>query len=186
MDNSKQIADLLDEAAEVFTKLSACFRGAGSGGKDSGGDGKAGRKVRGKPAATEELDIDTLREKLKEVADTKGAAAMKAVLKSVGAARLSDVEEDKYQDLMDAADAALAEKPKSRGKAKKEGVDFDDLATRFKKLVDENTAAAKKVLKEAGLKKLAEVDQEDEEAMQSLSDAVDAALEGGDDDDLVG
>lgn len=184
MDNSKQVADLLDEAAEVFTKLSACFRGAGSGGKESAGDGKAGRKVRGKPAATEDLDIDTVREKLKEVADAKGAAAMKAVLKSVGAARLSDVEEDKYQDLMDAADAALA--AKGRGKAKKEGVDFDDLATRFKKLVDEDTAAAKKVLKEAGIKKLAEVDQEDDEAMQSLSDAVDAALEGGDDDDLVG
>lgn len=183
MDNSKQIADLLDEAAEVFTKLSACFRGAGSGGEKPAGDGKAARKVRGKPAATEDdaITVDTVREKLKEVADQKGAAAMKAVLTSVGASRLSDVEEDQYEELMAAAEKTLA----TKGKAKTKGVDFDELTTRFKKLVDEDSAKAKAVLKAAGLKKLSEADQDDQEVLKELSDAVDAALEGDEDDSLV-
>lgn len=195
--NVKTLAKLaaqMDELAELFTAIGGTFRDAGEAGADSGGDAPAGKKVRGaKPAKAKPADDDTVTEeqvkaKLMELADAKGAATMKKALESVGAGKLSDVDEEQYQELMDKADELMAEEDKpakaKKGKAKPE-VDMDSLTVKFKKLVDEDKAAAKKVLKANGITKLSEVDQEDDEAMQALSDAVDAALEGGD-DDLVG
>lgn len=190
--SNKQLAELFDQLAETMTAISGCFRSEGGDSAGAGGNGKAAGKVRGKSAAkpaddeASEITEDTVREKLKELADAKGAATMKKALESVGAGRLSDVEEEQYEELLGVIEKLMSAKA-AKGKAKKQEVDYDDLADRFAKLVKADTAAAKKILKDNGLKKLSEVDQDDQDALESISTAVDAALAGGeDDDDLVG
>jgi hypothetical protein len=193
--NNKQLAELFDQLAETMTAISGCFRSEGGDSAGAEGNGKATGKVRGKPAAKptkpaeddeKEITEDTVREKLKELADAKGAATMKKALESVGAGRLSDVEEEQYEELLGVIEKLMSAKA-AKGKAKKQEVDYDELADRFAKLVKADTAAAKKILKDNGLKKLSEVDQDDQDALEAISTAVDAAMEGGDeDDDLVG
>jgi nitrogen fixation-related uncharacterized protein len=193
-----KLADQFDDLAAVLTAISGTFRAAGGGGAEDGADAPPVKKVRGsKPAAKsapkEEAgpDEDTVREKLKELADVKGAATMKAALAAVGAGRLSEVEAEQYEELIAEADRLLAEEdepgkktPAKKGKAKApDPVDFDEMAVAFKKLVKQDSATAKKVLKANGIAKLSEVDQDDEDAMQELNSAINAALE---DEDLVG
>lgn len=117
----KKLADQLDTIAENFTALSATFR-SGGGSADGGSvDGKAGKAVpaksgKSKPAAEpdddasdEEIDVDTLREKLKELAETKGKEAMIAALAEVGAGALKDVDESQYKECYDKAVELLNE-----------------------------------------------------------------------------
>jgi len=198
-----KLADQFSELTDILLAISGTFRAAGDGGEEDGGDEPAGKKVRGakpaagKPAAkskakASEVTEDTVREKLTELADAKGAAVMKEALQAVGAGRLSDVGEDQYQELIDKAqellDAEDAPPPKKKAAAKKakpEPVDFDELTAKFKKLMKDDIAAAKAVLKANGVAKLAELDQDDEDALQEFSKALDEAL-GSDEDDLVG
>lgn len=205
MSKEKQIADTLDQISELFASLAGTFRGAGSGEKDSAGDGPAPAPVSGrrKPATkavakpeadsadddeggTAEATEDEVREALKELAASKGKTVMAAALKSVGAGRLSDVDESQYGELMAEVNKLMQDKPKAtaKGKAKKADMDYDTLEAKFKELVESDKAVAKTVLKSAGLKKLSDIDTEDADAMQELYDNVEAALE-GEEDSLV-
>jgi hypothetical protein len=78
-----------------------------------------------------------------------------------------------------AADLDHAIRP---GKAKAPAVDFDTVKEAFTNLLNADKVKAKAVLTEAGLKKLSEVDQDDEGALQDLLNAINEALE---DEDLV-
>jgi hypothetical protein len=159
---------------------------------------KPARRSR-KPAVVEEDTEDThtedqVRAALKELASVKGKDAMAEALASVGAGRLPDVDENDYGVLMKAVKEAMeaeeeeekpAVKSKAKPKAKAKEVDFDDVKEKFTQLVETDKAAAKKVLKAAGVAKLSEVDTDDAEAVAELAKAIDEALENAD-DDLVG
>jgi hypothetical protein len=159
---------------------------------------KPARRSR-KPAAVEEDTEDThtedqVRAALKELASVKGKDAMAEALASVGAGRLPDVDENDYGVLMKAVKEAMeaeeeeekpAAKSKAKPKAKAKEVDFDDVKEKFTQLVETDKAAAKKVLKAAGVAKLSEVDTDDADAVAELAKAIDEALENAD-DDLVG
>ncbi len=159
---------------------------------------KPARRSR-KPAAGEEDTEDThtedqVRAALKELASVKGKDAMAEALASVGAGRLPDVDENDYGVLMKAVKEAMeaeeeeekpAAKSKAKPKAKAKEIDFDDVKEKFTQLVETDKAAAKKVLKAAGVAKLSEVDVDDADAVAELAKAIDEALENAD-DDLVG
>jgi len=159
---------------------------------------KPARRSR-KPAAVEEGAEDThtedqVRAALKELASVKGKDAMAEALASVGAGRLPDVDENDYGVLMKAVKEAMeaeeeeekpAAKSKAKPKAKVKEIDFDDVKEKFTQLVETDKAAAKKVLKAAGVAKLSEVDTDDADAVAELAKAIDEALENAD-DDLVG
>jgi len=155
-----------------------------------------------KPAPTEDEDTvteDQVRAALKGLADVKGKDAMAGALASVGAGRLPDVDENDYPALMkavkealeaeDEADEAEEPAPKTRSSrtkkapAKKAAPEYDDIVERFKALAGQDKDAAKAVLKKCKLAKLSEVDQEDDDAMTAVSEAIDAAMV--DEDDLV-
>ncbi len=187
MDN-KQLADLFDELSETMTKIAGTFRGAGSSQPSADGDAGAGRKVRkpAKPApdAEEAITEDTVREALKKLADEKGAGEMKKALESVGAGRLSDVDEDQYEELMANIEKALtAKKATAPKKGKKAEVTFDEVSEAFKTLLDEDRAAAKRVLKGAGVGKLSELEDADADTLAEVLAAIKVA---GEEDDLVG
>ena len=153
-----------------------------------------------KQAATEEdedtVTEDQVRAALKGLADVKGKDAMAEALASVGAGRLPDVDENDYPALMkavkealeaeDEADEEPAPKAKTRTKkapAKKAAPEYDDIVERFKALAGQDKDAAKAVLKKCKLAKLSEVDQDDDDAMIAVSEAIDAAMV--EDEDLV-
>lgn len=187
----KTLAEQFDQVAELLTAIGGTFRAASDAGAEDNGDAPAGRKVRtGRrapaPKPDDAISQETVKAKLVELADAKGAATMKKALESVGAGKLSDVGEDQYQELLDKVDELLnAEdaKPKPRSK-KAPAIDMDSITAKFKELLAADKAAAKAVLKANGIAKLSEVDEDDADAMSELNTAIDAALEG--DDDLVG
>lgn len=151
------------------------------------GAGKAGGKAGGKEAAEDgEVTEDTLRERLKELAGVKGKDAMAEVLAKLDVSRLPDVDEDDYKKLdklitkaMEAEDEDDPKPAKGKGaKGKKPPVpDLDEIREKLTDLQDEDPALAKKVLRKAGLTKLSELDEDDEEARQELFDAIVAALD---------
>lgn len=212
--NLSKLAEQFDQLAELMTAISGTFRDGDSGSAGEGADAKPARKVRAaapadepaekptrakrKPAPVDDEAEDTftedqVRNALKELAAVKGKDAMAEALASVGAGRLPDVDENDYAVLMKAVKEAMeAEEeeeekpaPKAKGKAKPKAIDFDDVKEKFMQLVDADKAAAKKVLKAAGVAKLGEVDVDDADAVADLAKAIDEALENAD-DDLVG
>lgn len=180
--NAKKLAEQFSAMAALMEAISGTFRDGGSGAADSAGDGAPEKPVRGrksKPATKAEITIETLREKLKELAAAKGKDKMADALQAVGAGRLPDVEEDQFQELSDAIDELMAaeDKPAPKGKAKTKpaGPTFEEVEAAFKELMASDRDAAKAVLKEAGLKKLSEVDQDDEGALADLMTAIEEA-----------
>lgn len=213
--NLSKLAEQFDQLAELMTAISGTFRDGGSGSAGESADAKPARKVRAaapadepaekparaskrKPAPADDEAEDTftedqVRNALKELAAVKGKDAMAEALASVGAGRLPDVDENDYAVLMKAVKEAMEAEyeeeekpaPKAKGKAKPKAIDFDDVKEKFMQLVDADKAAAKKVLKAAGVAKLGEVDVDDADAVADLAKAIDEALENAD-DDLVG
>lgn len=186
------LADQFDQLSALFLAISGTFRPAESGGGKAGGDGKAGKAVRGKPAAAngdDEITEDTLREKLTAIAEKHGKDRVAEVLAEVGAGRLSEVEEESYADLAEACDKVLAAKTKPAakkpaGKTKAPPAPtFDEVKEKFTELVEADKKAAKKILTDAGLTRLSDVDADDEGAMTDLMTAITEAL--GDDGGLV-
>lgn len=202
--NHKAIADHLDAIAEAFTGLTGYFRAAGAGGASTGVDGgakKPATKSTAKPAAAkgkakadadeEELTIEEVREALKELVELRGKEVMVQALESVGAGKLADVDESQYAELMveverlkeeEPEEAAPAKKTRTRSKAKPKGPTMDDLVEKFKELIEADRAAAKAVVKELGVAKISEVDEDD---IVDAMAAVEAALAGDGDDDLL-
>jgi hypothetical protein len=176
----KKIADQLDEVAALFTALSGSFRTAAGGGEGEDGDGKAGGKPaksapgkggKGKPKEEEkddEVTEDSLRERLKELAATKGKDAMADVLAKFDAERLPDVDEDDYAKLND----AITEAMEAEDEAEDEAPDFKALTKRFKKL---DAKAQKAVLKACGVKAFGDIDEDDEDEVKELAEALDDA-----------
>lgn len=202
--NHEQVAEILDEIAGLFLKLSGSFRPARSGGKGGSVDGTAAKPVRAsKPAAgkskpapkeeaetDEELSIDTVREKLKELVEAKGKEKMVEALESVGAGKLADVDESQYQELMDKAQEFIDEEDEPEEKsakktpAKKAGkakaVTLDELTAAAKELIEADKAAFVKLSKKFG-----RPSEADEDTYADYLKAIQAAMpeEGGEEDD---
>ena len=199
--NHKAVAAQLAIIAEAFTALEGSFRAAGDDAGESGGDAPAGKSVRGaksapatgKPGAKKaqaepaELTIDEVREKLKELVAAKGKDKMVEALESVGAGKLSDVDESQYQELVDKAqefideedEPAPAKKPAAK-KGKKAGPTIDEVNEAAKALIAADKPAYLKLTKKLG--KPSEMDEADYAAAIA---AYEAAMpeEGGEDDD---
>lgn len=203
--NHEQVAETLDEIAGLFIKLSGSFRPARSGGKGGSVDGAAAKPVRAsKPAAgkskpapkeeeasDEDLSIDTVREKLKELVEAKGKDKMVEALESVGAGKLADVDESQYQELVDAAQAMIdeedepeekpaAKKAPAKKAAKAKAVTLDELTAAAKELIEADKAAFVKLSKKFG-----KPSEADEDTYADYLKAIQAAMpeaEEGDDD----
>lgn len=183
----KKLADQFDELSAAILAISGTFRSAGGGGKNSGGDGKAGGKS-SKPAAAkggkgkdkeadEEITEDTLRERLKELASTKGKDVMAEALQEVDAERLPDVDEDDYEKLNDKITELLEAddddgKKGGKGKEADDEPDYKALTKRFKKL---DAKSQKAVLKACGVKAFDDIDEDDEDELKELAEALDDA-----------
>ena len=209
--NHEQVADVLDEIGALFGKLSGSFRAGGGSAKSGSGDGAAAKPVRAsKPAAGkskpapkeeeaegEELSIDTVREKLKELVEAKGKDKMVEALESVGAGKLADVDESQYQELVDAAQAMIdeedepEEKPAKKAPAKKapakktakaKAVTLDELTAAAKELIEADKAAFVKLSRKFG--KPSEADEDTyADYLKAIQDAM--PEEAGEDDDLL-
>ena len=205
--NHKAIAEHLDTIADAMMGLAGYFRAAGVGGTGAGVDGSAKKpatkSAAAKPAAgkskakadaesEEELTIEEVREALKELVELRGKEVMVQALESVGAGKLADVDESQYQELMVEVERLKEEEPeeapepakktRTRTKAKAKGPTADDLLEKFKELIEADRAGAKAVLKELGVAKISEVD--DDDIVDAMA-AVEAALAGDGDDDLL-
>lgn len=205
--NTKAIAEHLDTIADAMMGLAGYFRDAGAGGASAGVNGSAKKpatkSAAAKPAAgaakgkakaepdEEELTIEEVREALKELVELRGKEVMVQALESVGAGKLADVDESQYQELMveverlkeeEPEEAAPAKKTRTRTKAKAKGPTMDDLVEKFKELIAADRDAAKAVCKELGVTKISEVEEDD---IVDAMAAVEAALAGDGDDDLL-
>lgn len=194
--NLKKLADQFDELAATLTAISGTFRTGAGGSKGAGVDGKtAGRTPAGKAKAAkveegsdEELTIDAVRAKLKELVEAKGKDKMVEALESVGAGKLADVDESQYQELVDTAqgiideeeDEAPTKKPAAKKTAKaKKGPSLEDVNTAAKALIEADKPAYMKLTKKLG--KPSEMDESDYAA---AIEAYEGAMpeEGGEDD----
>lgn len=206
--NSKKVAEQLDAISEAFMALASTFRSGGSDTADTDGDEPAAKPVRGakstpkpaaKPAAKkaqaeqDELSIDDVRTKLKELVEAKGKEKMVEALESVGAGKLADVDESQYQELVDKAQEFIEEeeeeeedepapKPAAKGKAKKAGPTLDDVNEAAKALIAADKPAYLKLSKKLG--KPSEMEEDDYAA---AIDAYEQAMpeEAVEEDDLL-
>lgn len=204
--DSKKIALQLDIISGAFMVLAATFRSGGGEAEDSSGDGPAEKPVRGtkpavksasKPAAKkkeeveeQELTIDDVRTKLKELVESKGKDKMVEALESVGAGKLADVDESQYLELVgkaqefideeEEADPVPAKKAPAKGKAKKAGPTLDDVNESAKTLIAADKPAFLKITK-----KLGKPSEMDEDGYAAAIAAYEQAMpeEDGDDED---
>lgn len=192
--DSKKIALQLDIISGAFMVLAATFRSGGGEAEDSSGDGPAEKPVRGtKPAAKkkeeveeQELTIDDVRTKLKELVESKGKDKMVEALESVGAGKLADVDESQYlelvgkaQEFIDEEYEPVAEKKASKSRAKKAGPTLDDVNEAAKALIAADKPAFLKITK-----KLGKPSEMDEDGYAAAIAAYEQAMpeEDGDDD----
>lgn len=204
--NHEQVADVLDEIGALFSKLSGSFRAGGSSAKGGSADGAPAKPVRGakpsaKPAAAkeeaadEELSIDTVREKLKELVEAKGKEKMVEALESVGAGKLADVDESQYQELMDKAQELIDEEDEPEDKtakkaapakktAKAKAVTLDELTEAAKRLIEADKPAFVKLSKKFG--KPSECDEDQyAEYLKAIEAAMPEDTGGDEEDDLL-
>lgn len=133
MSTKEDALALLDEIRGKADELEALFRteGAKSGGRGSDGGTKgasgkgAGRAGTAKPSAATgkgarggtgskrpskaDVDFDDLKEKFQELMTEKSEKPVRALLKKLGVAKLSELDEDQYADAMAQAQALLDE-----------------------------------------------------------------------------
>ena len=203
--NSKKVAEQLDIISEAFMALAGTFRSGGSADQADDGDEQVAKPVRGskstpkpaaKPAAKkaqaeqDELSIDDVRTKLKELVEAKGKEKMVEALESVGAGKLADVDESQYQELVDKAQEFIDEedepapkaKPAAKGKAKKAGPTLDDVNEAAKALIAADKPEYLKLSKKLG--KPSEMEEDDyAAAIAAYEQAMpEEAGEDGDDD----
>jgi len=202
--NHEQVAEKLDQISELFMQLAGSFRPRGSSAKGGSVDGAAAKPVRAaskpsaKPAAKkeeaadEDLSIDTVREKLKELVEAKGKDKMVEALESVGAGKLADVDESQYQELLDKAQELIDEEdePEEKPTAKKapakkttkaKAVTLDELTEAAKALIEADKSAFVKLSKKFG--KPSECDEDQyADYLKAIQAAMPEAEEEGDDD----
>ncbi len=165
--NNKQVAETLDEIAGLFLKLAGSFRPASGSGGSAGGNAKAGGKkpatksVEEEQAEHVELTEDDVREKLKDLAASKGRDKMIEALESVGASKLGEVDESQYNELVATIETMMAdeeeEAPKPAAKkvaakktAKKAGPTLEQVTEAAKALIEADKAAYLKITKKLG------------------------------------
>jgi hypothetical protein len=202
--NSKKVAEQLDAISEAFMALAGTFRSSGSADQADDGDEQVAKPVRSsksaaKPAASkpaakkaqaeqDELSIDDVRTKLKELVEAKGKEKMVEALESVGAGKLADVDESQYQELVDKAqefideeDEAPAKKPAAKKTAKKTGPTLDDVNEAAKALIAADKPAYLKLSKKLG--KPSEMEEDDyATAIAAYEQAMPEGSEDGEDD----
>lgn len=200
--NHKRVAEQLDAISEAFLALSGTFRNSSDSDAEAEGDEPAAKPVRGaksaskpaaKPAAKkaqaeqDELTIDDVRTKLKELVEAKGKEKMVEALESVGAGKLADVDESQYQELVSKAQEFIDEedeptpKPAAK-KGKKAGPTLDDVNEAAKALIAADKPAYLKLSKKLG--KPSEMEEDDyaaaiaayEQAMPEDADGEDDLL----------
>lgn len=203
--NHEKVAEQLDQISELFMQLAGSFRPRGGSAKGGSVDGAAAKPVRAskpaaggksKPAAKEEaadeeLSIDAVREKLKELVEAKGKDKMVEALESVGAGKLADVDESQYQELVDKAQELIdeedepEEKPAKKAtpakKGKTKAVTLDELTAAAKELIEADKAAFVKLSKKFG--KPSECDEDQyADYLKAIQAAMPEDAEEGDDD----
>lgn len=140
--NLKKLAEQFSELAAVAEAIGATFLGGGGGGKVPAGKKAAGKRpAKDVEPEGEEIDINTVREKLKELVEAKGKEVMVQALEHVGAGKLADVDEDQYQELMDKAQELIDEEEEEEEEEEKPAK---------KKVAAKKTAPAKKTAKKKG------------------------------------
>lgn len=167
----KKVAEQLDDIAAAFSALALTFRTAGDGEPAASGKPKAGGKPAAKSSAKvaagaaeepAELTEDDVREALKELVAAKGKDVMVSALESVGAAKLGDVDESQYTELMGKI-AELTEAPEpepepvKKGKpaakkaaVKKAGPTLEQVTEAASALIDADKPAYLKLMKKLG------------------------------------
>lgn len=197
--DTNKVADQLDEVAALLIALSGTFRAAGGGGATAGGKSTAGGKPAGKPPAkvaagadegAAELTEDDVREALKELVAAKGKDVMVSALESVGAAKLGDVDESQYQELMDKIEELKAEeeaeptkpakKVAAKKAAKKAGLTLEDVTAAASALIDADKPAYMKLMK-----KLGKPSDMDEANYAAAIAAYEAAMPDNDDEEAL-
>jgi ATP phosphoribosyltransferase len=194
--DNKAIAEKLNEIGEAFMALSTLFLVGGDKADTPARTAKAAAKssAKSKPVSepTDEPTEDDVRTALKALMDKHGKDKMIEALGTVGAAKLVDVDESQYtelletvQGLMDAeTEAPEVKKPAAKKTAKaKKGPTIDDVTTKLKELIEADRAVAKSVLKNLGVAKASELD---EDQYADALEAIEAALAEDGDDNLIG
>lgn len=191
--DNKAIAEQFSIIGEAFIALSAMFLDGGDKAAKATGTAKATAKpaAKSKPVskpADDEHTEDDVRTALKGLMEKHGKDKMVEALELVGAGKLADVDESQYGELMGVVEGFMEEEPEApepKGKpaakktTKKKGPSVDDVTAKFKELIAADKALAKSVLKELGVAKVSDLD---EDQYQEAIDAVTTALEGADDD----
>lgn len=191
--DNKAIAEQFSIIGEAFIALSAMFLVDGDKAATATGTKKAPAKsaTKSKPVskpADDEHTEDDVRTALKGLMEKHGKDKMVEALNMVGADKLANVDDSQYGELMGIIEGFMSEeeeapepekKPAAKRAAKKKGPTVDDVTAKFKELINADKNLAKSVLKELGVAKVSELD---EDQYQEAIDAVDAALEGADDD----
>jgi hypothetical protein len=189
--DNKAIAEQLTIIGEAFMALSTMFLVDGDKAGKSAGASKAAAKpaTKSKSVPKDEPTEDDVRTALKGLMDKHGKDKMVEALATVGAGKLGDVDESQYSELLENIEGFMAAEPeapepekKTRKPRAKKGPSLDDVTAKFKELIESDKALAKSVLKELGVAKVSELE---EDQYQEAIDAVAAALEGGEDDDLI-
>jgi hypothetical protein len=201
--NHKKVAEQIDAISEAFMALAGSFRSGGGSAESEGVDGEAEKPVRGsksaaKPAASkpaakkaqaeasDDLSIDEVRAKLKELVESKGKDKMVEALESVGAGKLGDVDESQYQELLDKAQEFIDEEDepapkKAAPKGKKKGPSLDDVNEAAKALIAADKPAYLKLAKKLG--KPSEMEEDDyAAAIAAYEQAMPEGSDDGDDD----
>jgi hypothetical protein len=191
--DNKAIAEQFSIIGEAFIALSAMFLVDGDKATKATGTAKttakpaAKSKSVSKPADDEHTE-DDVRTALKGLMEKHGKDKMVEALELVGAGKLADVDDSQYGELIGIVEGFMAEEEEApavkktaakKTAAKKKGPTVEDVTAKFKELIEADKALAKSTLKALGVAKVSELD---EDQYQEALDAVEAALEGADDD----
>jgi hypothetical protein len=190
--DNKAIAEQFSIIGEAFIALSAMFLDGGDKAAKTTGTTKTAAKSTAKSKsvskpADDEHTEDDVRTALKGLMEKHGKDKMVEALELVGAGKLADVDESQYGELIGIIEGFMAEeeeapavkKTAAKKTTKKKGPTVDDVTAKFKELIETDKALAKATLKALGVAKVSELD---EDQYQEAIDAVEAALEGADDD----
>jgi hypothetical protein len=189
--DNKAIASKLEEIGEAMIALSTLFLAGGD--KEAKGTGapkaaaKSAAKPKPVPEQPDEHTEDDVRAALKGLTEKHGKDKMVEALGTVGAGKLADVDDSQYSELMATVAEMMdaeTEAPEPKGKpaakkaAKKKGPTVDEVTAKFKELIAADKALAKSVLKELGVAKVSDLD---EDQYQEAIDAAQVAIDGADD-----
>lgn len=202
--NLTKLVEQFEQLSDVMLAISATFRIAGDAGRDSAVDEKPAKpskatKARSKVEAGakesgEELTIDDVRAKLKDLIGAKGKDKMVEVLGVVGADKLSDVDESQYQELFDLTQKAIdaeeeeeataSKKPASKKAKAKKGPTLEEVTTAAKALIEMDKPAYMKLTKKLG--KPSDMDESDyAAAITAYEEAMPEADADADEEDML-